>query len=144
MILFGTIIIDKIRWVRQEKKTISILVENGGQEIDLSIKREQLENLKGMVEQCLKGEAKPGGEEDGSFRVYVMAENEKVSLDLVRDDVLPFPSTLIMKDTKGREFHLSFDASQAKMMREKLEMFIHVDDELSKIKDTLSLNDPVS
>ena len=94
-----------------------------------------------MAEQCLKGKAVPDCKEGGSFGVYIMAENEKVSVDLVRDDVLPFPSTLIMKDTKGREFHFSFDASQAKMMREKLERFIHVNEEFSKIKDTPSLSE---
>ena len=91
MIFTATVKIDKVRWVRQEENTISILVENGEQEIDLHIEREQLEKLKGMAEKCLKEEAQPDREQDGSFSVYIMADDERISIDLARDDYLPFP-----------------------------------------------------
>ncbi|MCK4816636.1 hypothetical protein KA005_12775 [bacterium] len=140
----GTVNIDKVRWVKQEEaRAISILVENDGEEIDLSIKREELENLKGMAEEFLKGEARPENGKNSSFNVCLMLDGEKVSIDLGRGDVLPFPAMLIMKNTEGKEFHLFIDGVQARAIQEKLETFIHADDEFSKIKDTLSLNDPV-
>lgn len=147
MILFGTILVDKIRWVKQDEgKPISILVENSGEEIDLHIKREQLKELKGKAEEFLKGEARPENGKNGSFNVCVMADadGEKVSIDLGRSDILPFPAMLIVKNTDGEELHLFIDGVQARAIQEKLETFIRVDDEFSKVKDTLSLNDPVS
>ena len=144
MIFTATIKIDEVRWVRQEEKTISILVQNGEQEIDLNIERGELEKLKGMTEQCLKGEAKPENGKNGSFDVCVMADDEKVSIDLGRSDVLPFPAMFTMKGTKGKEFHLFIDGVQARAIQEKLETFIHVDDEFSKIKDTPSLSNPTA
>ena len=142
MIFTATIKINEVRWVRQEEKTISILVQNGEQEIDLNIERGELEKLRGMTEQCLRGEAKPDGEQDGSFSVYIMADDERASIDLARDDDLPFPATLIFKGTGGREFRLSFDATQARVIQEKLETFIHVDEELSRIKNAPNINNP--
>ena len=142
MIFTATIKIDEVRWVRQEENTISVLVQNGEQEIDLHIEREELEKLKDMTEQCLKVEAKPDGKEYGSFNVYIMADDERASIDLARDDDLPFPATLIFKGTKGREFQICFDANQARMIQKKLETFIHVDEELSKIKNAPNSNAP--
>ena len=146
MILSGEITIDKVRWVKQdEEKAISVLVENNGEELDLHIGREQLKELKGMAEEFLKGEAKPENGKNGSFDVCVMADGDgKVSIDLGRSDFLPFPAMLIMKNAEGKEFQLFIDGTQARAIQGKLEAFIHVDDELSKIKDTPSLNDPVA
>lgn len=148
MKFFGTVNIDKVRWVKrdEEDKVISILTENNGEEIDLHIGRKQLEKLKGMAEEFLKGEAKPENEKNGFFSVCVMADNDdkKVSIDLGRADVLPFPAMLIVKNTGGEEFHLFINGIQARAIQKKLEVFIHADDEFSKIRNTLSLNDPVS
>ncbi len=146
MNLSGAITIDKVRWVKQDEEAtaISILVENNGEEIDLSIKREQLEELKGMAEEFLKGEARPGNGKNGSFNACLMLDGEKVSIDLARGDVLPFPAMFIMKDAEGKEFHLFIDGVQARTLQEKLESFIVVDEEFSKIKDTPSLNDPTA
>lgn len=145
MILSGTVPVDKIRWIKQDEgKPISILVENSGQEIELPIKREQLKKLKGMSEEFLKGEAKPENGGNGKFDVCINADGEKVSIDLGRSDVLPFPAMLILKNTDGEEFLLFIDGAQARAIQEKLERFIHIDDEFSKIKDTISLNDPVA
>lgn len=145
MILFGTIPVDKVRWVKQDEgKPISILVETDGEEIDLCIKREELENLKAMAEEFLKGEARPENGGSDSLNVCVMADDEKISIDLARFDVLPFPAELTMKSTNGKQFQLFIDGVQARAIQEKLEMFIHVDDEFSKIKDTPSISDPVS
>ena len=147
MKFLGEVNIDKVRWVKQDEgKPIIILAENDGEELELPIKREQLEKFKGMAEEFLKGEAKPENGGNGSFNVCINADGEKVSIDLGRANILPFPAMLIVKDTegKGEEFHLFIDGEQARAIQEKLEKFIHVDDEFSKIKDTLSLNDPVS
>lgn len=144
MILSGTIPIDKVRWVKQDEgKPISILIENDGEEIDLSIKREQLEKFKGMAEEFLKGEAKPENGKIG-FSVFVIADGEKASIDLGRSDVLPFPAMLTIKAPDGKEFSLFVDGVQARAIQEKLETFIRVDDEFSKIKDTLSLSEPTA
>lgn len=146
MNLLGAITIDKVRWVKQDEETkaISILVENNGEEIDLSIKREQLENLRNMADEFLKGEARPENGKNGSFNACLMLDGEKVSIDLARDDVLPFPAALVMKDTEGKEFHLYINGPQARVIQEKLEGFIHVDEEFLKIKDTPSLTEPIA
>jgi len=147
MKFLGEVNIDKVRWVKQDEgRPIIILAENDGEELELPIKREQLEKFKGMAEEFLKGEAKPENGGNGSFNVCINAngEGEGVSIDLGRSDILPFPAMLIVKSTDGQELHLFIDGVQARAIQEKLEMFIHADDEFSKIKDTLSLNDPVS
>jgi hypothetical protein len=47
-----------------------------------------------------------------------------------------------MKDSEGREFHLTMDASQAKEIKRKLEDFICADEAFSKIqkKDVREMN----
>lgn len=139
----GTISLDKVCWVKQEKeeKAISIVIDNDGDELTLLIKRKQLERLKNLADEFLKGEVRPAGEENGSFDVCLLLDGEKVSIDLARHEVLPFPSMLVMKDAKGEEFRLFIDGSQARAIQEKLEPFIRADEEFSKIKDTPSLND---
>lgn len=147
MNLSGTITISKVRWVKQDEgEAISILVENNGEEIDLHIKREQLENLRNMADEFLKREAQPENGKNGSFDVCLMLDGKDASIDLARWDALPFPAMFVIKDTKGKgeEFHLFIDGLQARAIQEKLETFIHVDDEFSKIKDTPSLSNPTA